>query len=213
MASHKGGPTLPWSWLPYINHSQPSRSNSLIKPHHRFQATTDGPPLPTTNPLLLVPTNIISLPSQPSAPQQLVAKYTIEQESSPVVSKDTQFGVGATSRTISRTPTPTSPSSKNYALQNRRASVMEKSVADPLQKGRSVADPSLMVCHRRSRGRYFQRRLTATDQQRTSLATDQRRIRISGGSPTDLDCDGSATDNNSDESAAKYQRWILLATD
>ncbi|KAJ9557311.1 hypothetical protein OSB04_011925 [Centaurea solstitialis] len=75
---------------------------------------SNGPPLPTANPPAVVPTNIISLPSPPSARQQLDKPH--------IVSEDTHFDVAATSRIISRTPTPTSPLLKNVRCSQGKTS-------------------------------------------------------------------------------------------
>ncbi|KAJ9557238.1 hypothetical protein OSB04_011852 [Centaurea solstitialis] len=75
------------------------------------------------------------LPSPPSAPQQLAGKATIEQESTPIVSKDTQSGAAATSRIIYRTPTPTSPHSENIKrLQGKTSSALTCCLLDKNNK-------------------------------------------------------------------------------
>ena len=133
MAANQGAPTLPWSRLPHIGHSTPS---PIPQPHQaaptaqpnqvlftpRFQATIAGSPPPTANPPPLIPTNVFAPPSPPRAPQRFVAKATIEQESSPIVSKDPQSGAANTSPIISHIPTPTFSPSENVKRSQAKTS-------------------------------------------------------------------------------------------
>ncbi|KAJ9557233.1 hypothetical protein OSB04_011847 [Centaurea solstitialis] len=133
MDGNQGAPTFPWSRLPHIGHplqspipqphqapTKPQPSQALFTP--RFRATTDGPPPPNANQPPLIPTNVVAPPTPSSAPQQLLAKATIQLPFSPVVSKDPQSGDRATSGIISCTPTPTSPPPENHRRSQRKTS-------------------------------------------------------------------------------------------